>query len=1194
MKKMLKSVVLVLSFAVLPAQATVIHQALVTTWQKDVYLCDIDDSGTWSVNKPLIKKSDGKVDQLTHAIYKNGIVYACDMKASKSAEGYIHKYTLAGARVGEKIAVPGCIEALAITPDGKTIFACEFEGKDSVGGRIFKVDVKTEAVTEFCHLSATTTPRFRDLEIDEAGHLFVADRTGKFHVFNYDAAEGADVPTTASFTFCEGAAWNPADNLVYVTGNDKTWGVFYPDGRVHTALQTAKTSTGWSMRGAVIGGSAYFAACNAVNGIVKLSPADNDFTKVFAIDDTVWHSGVSRVVYSGDAWSLDEAATESMCANGTLADYPILLGGGARLGATGVKKSCVYFSRDTSRLSVDNSEKMIPAKDDFALFFWIGLPARENASGVRHLFSNAMGSSGDFAVIADANGIVNTLGLVFTPVGASSAVTISSEQTVADGMWHQVGVLRRGTALELWLDGTCAGTATVAATDAIAQDRIWYFGAANHETTGFLGAGSFIDDIQLFLSDIPPPAVVHSSYVLPTATPAEPERPAAEPLPVEMGSEIAHVFAGDGTIGMPMILKDAQGTLWVTLECGNGAYDAGRSTTVYKSMDGGASWSVGGALAGASVSLFEQDGALCAIGLKTGLAYPASVRTCAVWTADGSGVWTEAASCVAADGQECRLLPSPVVKTEGTVMKAVAVKDNGTWRNAYLTFPVSGTVFSQGALTLRTNRGMISTATDAYSTAAEFLGGNLIPVGSDYLAIHPVVDRHAASPKVPFGPERVAYQNIASAGTFGKFHYDQFRGGAKPFNVIVDPRSGRGYAVTVPSTKMEQLAEADPSDVTGTLAVYASPDVSRGAWYPCGILAETTEGAFLAPSFAIDGDDLVIACAVSAADGCGSRGRTSANYLSFLRVRDFRTACAPKLPEDKSRAFLADRDNGFVLQYYRMADGEWQPGGVFVDASDLSVKWSGYSLANPGLVRVARKHVFLATMETRPARIFEFDLDGNLVNGFIEKTESVVVRGMDISADGSYALVASSGSAPAVNAVYRVDLRDRSAPWTQLVVADGSVLATPYDVAIVKGGPQVGDFFVSNNTTADPKTVVRYRGDGTFVASLPSVSDRMTYLAVPDDAASVYMGSLRGNVWKTALSDYSSVKIREDLSGDIFLYSNVMSFRGGKLLVTARGGWTWCYDPVTGLASAPFAALDTNYGVDIYDRPVKGLMLIFR
>jgi sugar lactone lactonase YvrE len=381
------------------------------------------------------------------------------------------------------------------------------------------------------------------------------------------------------------------------------------------------------------------------------------------------------------------------------------------------------------------------------------------------------------------------------------------------------------------------------------------------------------------------------------------------------------------------------------------------------------------------------------------------------------------------------------------------------------------------------------------------------------------------------------------------------------------------YAVTAPSVNAAELAHAYADEVVCTLALYASPDPEYMAWYPCGELDRSEEFGFTAPAFAFDGDDLLVACAVSAPDGCGARSRTAANFLSFRRFPSFRSTHAVQMPErdNRTRAYVASEC--FILKYYRTEDGEWQPDGVLVnDMSSLC----GYS--SPASLKVRGKR--LLVLNSASAKFCALDLSGALLASW-EGPSGCKATGMDVSEDGTRALLACGDGG-----VWECRLADNT--WKQLA-KKGADLVNARDVAILPDG----GFIVSNYGWGDLYTL-RYDAEG-HSTRLTTKNVYFTGVTLSPDGGTCYVGKTYGSVWSINLADKTSGKIRDDIAGNPFNGTYFLSCADKKLWILSEMGFITAYDPSTGAKSAPLAQLDyPTRGIAFYEYVKPGIVIRLR
>ena len=1197
-KSLLSRSALLAALLPLAGLAETMYQAFVTVHEGNVYLFDIDENGTWTQNRRFFEKPTGR-NELMHAVYASDkVTYIANRMSDGALTSVVHRVASDGTRLPD-IAVPFCIEGIAITPDAKTIFGSEFKSLNPeypgstpqyLTGRVFKYDMATETWTLFAQISGEHN--FRSIALDESGHLFVTDRKlGKVYFFNI----GDDCPATPyashDFTSAQGITWNKAENRVYVVGNNNYWQVLNVDGTPAGEVETATSGAPqWCHGMAFVGGVLYLAS-NSNGKIWKLSGSefsvalDGGWSKLWSVDC------VSRLL-TGSTWHIDEAAGAARFENVRSPAQPILAQGGLFTASGGVSGRCAFFTGARSRGMVANSTRLIPATGDFSLFFWVALPAVDSDVGGRHLFSNAVGESGDFALLADGAGGLNTLGLSFTPDSGGGTVTVSTDAVVADGAWHNVGVIRRGTTIELWLDGVRKATAACSAENAISQNEFWHLGSNAAETSGFLGAGACLDEI-VFVAEalLPGEARDQATSCTPGAVPASADAaPAQGALPEAFGSEIAHTPVYDNPFAAPSFIVDSHGGYWAAVGSANGAYAADAVTRVYRSADSGSTWTAYGTIAGNGISLFESGGAICAIG-------QAGRATFKVWTNGVAGVFAEAASVDGDAGVTYVMTGGDTAINHDKVWKPFAARVAGIWRPGTVRFAVSGSNFSGGALSIINDADsnyFIHHYNTSNTTFARALGGTVVLNGSNTKVFWPFIDERSSSSAIPLGPERVGYMTVSSSGTAGWLSYrvNMFRGGSKPFGIKYDAASETYWTVVSPVTNQAQVAEANPADVIGTLAVYSSPDLE--SWYPCGVIADCAAGGFVATSFAIDGDDMVMVSSVVADGAAGVRSADAGNYLAFRRIRNFRNAFKPYKP-DRNRMFVSDAFVRCVFSYYCTPDGEWQPAGVLHDSEQARCQWTEngktYKLTQPYNIVVRNDKVYILDGDTTPAKIFVYGRKGTLVDAFIEPTgASIKPVGMDVSHNGTYALVTAPGS----NAVLKVDFVART--WTT-VARDDTYLFGPRSLALASDG----SFYVANyaggSGGSSKRYLCKFAADGTRLQTILPGNEATgrTSLSLDEDGVFAYCGQSSGEMTRINLGTLETLRFEAGtLPGSIWV-TTASGIAQGKLFVTSRGGWINAYDLDTLERTAPLPTLNLVYGVGYapFERN-RGFSIIFK
>lgn len=148
------------------------------------------------------------------------------------------------------------------------------------------------------------------------------------------------------------------------------------------------------------------------------------------------------------------------------------------------------------------------------------------------------------------------------------------------------------------------------------------------------------------------------------------------------------------------------------------------------------------------------------------------------------------------------------------------------------------------------------------------------------------------------GPEKVALVHMLADGrslSFDPAHdFIDFPGGGKKFTVRFDARSGRYWSLAnaVPNAD----GGANLERVRNTLALTSSPDLRH--WSVERVLLQSADAqrhGFQYADWQFDGDDIVAVVRMAFDDGeGGAHSQHDSNYVTFVRVRDFRHAAADK------------------------------------------------------------------------------------------------------------------------------------------------------------------------------------------------------------------------------------------------------------------------------------------------------------
>ena len=172
-----------------------------------------------------------------------------------------------------------------------------------------------------------------------------------------------------------------------------------------------------------------------------------------------------------------------------------------RGGPAGVTDRAYDFAPDSGIAGINTLRNdALPATADFTLLVWMKTADPHVAQG--HLFSNNNGQAGR------ANLFVNNGSLAWFHNGG---VTLTeSNSPVFDGLWHRVGVMRKGSAWSLLRDGQVVATGT--STAAIGQNVEWMIGRMRAFNGNFEGQ---VADVQVLNHAATDPFHIESSSFIP-------------------------------------------------------------------------------------------------------------------------------------------------------------------------------------------------------------------------------------------------------------------------------------------------------------------------------------------------------------------------------------------------------------------------------------------------------------------------------------------------------------------------------------------------------------------------------------------------------------------------------------------------------------------------------------------------------
>jgi len=1151
--------------------------------------------GVWSRTNGNCRWTADETGAWTFGSWENGF-------ANETWSGWIHDGVLHTPRVTDKTAgtatvfrsgsagalpvltVAGMTEAaaVAVTPNGRWCYLLTNAG-------FYRYDLSSGSAGEWSLVDAQTTKCPRSIAFDDAGHVFISIRDNGSSYYGgledircYDSETGASVWkvrfNTTDANGPTGLCWNPADNYLYWTRTDRHLFRMPADGGL-SKLESYTFSSkeggdqmgGWAAGLCVLNGTFYMNYCNTSEGRITTFnwPLTNAAPSNFSGEENKissfagsWANGLSI------ARSVPAAAWRFVDSEPTLVGRGSFRKGAVTPATFGVKSGAGYFAGPNAYAFLSGSAALVPATADFTLTFWTYVqPLAETPASPRCLCSNAAGQNGALSVVAD-QGEANTLGLVFTK-GDGTSVSVAGGP-VADGAWHQVSVCRRGgTALELWLDGVRQGALAIAAADAVAQDTDWHFGCMGDESAGYVGAGAALGEIRLFSKAVPREELADLGKSLVYAeAPSDPGAPTSyDPMPARFGTEIAHTFAEETPFGDPGVFVAANGDYFAYVCKLGPAAMVGQATAIYRSTDGGSTWSAWSSLAASGVTLFESGDVLCAFGQR-------DARTFAVWKYVDSA-WTEAASAAAADGV-FRMSSGLVSVGGGKVMKPV-VRNFAPYSNAgrlaFVSFAVDGASFSGGGVYVKegtnlewadpTVRGMkpghaIWLDGSAHAmNAIERDARGTIPVCADENFYYAV--------RYDYEPEKNPYGILGNYYDFGIF-----RGGNATYGLALDAVSGLVRSVSIAGGKFVLQASKTCRD-----------------WMPCGEFDLPDDGTVYAPSIAIDGNDLVMVTGVRCDDGAGGAELTDGGvYLAFRKVVGFRTAYVPEEPTKTSRSMVYSvNERGSCEKVWQATDGRWYQGSIF---KKMWTSLGSDTLTSPMGVCYAQKHYFIH--QGNAAKLYVLDTDGNW-----QKTIALPAScwWAEVCADknGRHLTVRIDG-----DSIASVDWR--SGTVTKIIDKNNANWHAYDKFAVASDGTIYACGFKTTTSPYGNYLIDRISPDGT-VTTLHSIYcadagwTSFGGVALDEAEANVYFITAKGKLQKYEISTgvISQIADFKFTSGSTCM---MLRYCDGKLYFSGNSGKTMRIDLATGALEPVLGYAYQVRGMAIYDYKPTGLTVIFR
>jgi hypothetical protein len=389
-------------------------------------------------------------------------------------------------------------------------------------------------------------------------------------------------------------------------------------------------------------------------------------------------------------------------------------------------------------------------------------------------------------------------------------------------------------------------------------------------------------------------------------------------------------------VGSPsiVILDDGSYAASHDLFGANSTFNQSGQTKVFRSEDRGQTWKKAADIDGAFWStLFTHRGALYLIGPHKQYGDVVIRRS-----ADGGMTWSEPKDALTgrlSEGAQYHCAPMPVIVHHGRIWRAMErCNPAKPW----------GVKFLAGMLSAPADADLLQRESWTFSnflagdtawvngTFGGWLEGNAVatPQGE-------IVDILRVETKGY--PEQGAVVRISADGRLAWFDplsgFIDMPGGAKKFTIRYDKPSGLYWTLT--SDVPERHRKGKPGHIRNTLALACSKDLE--SWeVRCNVLyhPDVSKHGFQYVDWQFDGNDMIAASRTAYDDDAGgARNMHDANFLTFHRVKNFRT-----LTMDDSVPFY-----------------QFPP--VVVENADLKVVGTGWALAEfkeKGLAYANRKY----------------------------------------------------------------------------------------------------------------------------------------------------------------------------------------------------------------------------------------------
>lgn len=901
----------------LTAFAEVKHRALLsnTNWdrnQNQILLFDVSPT-SWEYVRTVVHPFDGHCRIPGAAVYVDGIVYVTDWAGKKNGSAArILKYDIEGNYIGvfvdEMLDPDGkkvnWAEALVASPDGRYLYVNQPGNGNSNKCYIYRYYISDGKCGKV--LGPYTCPQGPVCITQDSKTLVVTDKTNNSenNVFVY-SVDGDTYTLHKSYrkkNACS-AYLDEDTQWLYVCGQDAGISIYDLKKSEDTAL-LYEAGTSYYPQLKKIGGELY-ASYMSGNRMLRMFLKDSEnagagigSSQIMPNTGLKIYSGIDRAFIFADysyedtgareiaRYKFDEPANAAVFANSISDRWP-MRSYRAQSGATGVSGGAVYFNETYSHAVIEGSGGMIGG--DWGIFMWFGCNNRTD-TGV-YLFSNSMKeiNKGRFSIKMDCGRLhANNTFL------GSMAATLS-EDVLRDGKYHHIGVVKKGRAVSLYVDGVKKATKNDAWGLGLDDTMDFVLGAPADGHERFVLSGSYCDDLRIFDGAPTDDAVkaMYDEYKDVAVSLAVPSRPALpdhdSSLASSYGIVVSHTFAHQTPRTPPAVAVQDNGAWWVTFGSCTIPSSKDSKGSAHVSVNQGASWSNATDrvyLYCASPFACKEDGIVYALG-----------RTAYDKGSTGYSICHD----------------DPVSGCDGRIgFTSFTFEDGKNYRTGYYTNDVNRIVYRKAD-----EETDYVTPQEIYPGAGAVIGARFyLPylakdkvglvsgavtreVGiSDFRGEVASVVSKAATPFpgpvfagldgkvsvfVPSGVNGsgVATVDMASRDAIG----DEL---AVVEEDIVLPGADRPFAVRYDSVRRQYWAATTPGGTS--LCLYASRDLKEWGLAKTVFTVSSPETTRVSnPAFDISGSDLVVAFNLAAPDGGPAlRSLDDPNYVMVRKVSSFR------------------------------------------------------------------------------------------------------------------------------------------------------------------------------------------------------------------------------------------------------------------------------------------------------------------